>query len=108
MSEKKVSLLLVGISGYGHSYLNEIFSERNNSAYLTGVVDINPKRSDYYDEIVEKNIPIYNSLEEFYQEKQADLAIISTPIHLHKEQACYAMNHGSHVLCEKPMAMNSD
>jgi len=108
MSEKKVSLLLVGISGYGHSYLKEIFSEKNQSAYLAGVVDINPKRSDFYDEIVDKNIPIYNSLEAFYQEKQADLAIISTPIHLHKEQACYAMNHGSNVLCEKPMTANPE
>lgn len=106
MSNQKASVLLVGISGYGHSYLRELFSERNDSAYLVGVVDINPKRSDYYDEIVESKIPIYHSIEDFYREKQADLAIISTPIHLHKEQSCYAMNHGSNVLCEKPMTAN--
>lgn len=108
MSDKRASVLLVGISGYGHSYLNEIFSKNNENAYLEGVVDIHPKRSDYYDEIVKRDIPIYHSLEEFYQEKQADLAIISTPIHLHKEQSCYAMNHGSHVLCEKPMTANPE
>lgn len=108
MSNKKASVVLVGISGYGHSYLREIFSEKNNNANLIGVVDINPKRSDYYEQIVENDIPIFHSLEDFYKEKQADLAIISTPIHLHKEQSCYAMNHGSNVLCEKPMTANPD
>jgi predicted dehydrogenase len=108
MSDKKVSVLLVGISGYGHSYLKELFDISNESAYLEGVVDIHPTRSDYYEEIVNRDIPIYHSLEDFYQEKQADLAIISTPIHLHKEQSCYAMNHGSNVLCEKPMTANPE
>ena len=108
MSDKKVSVLLVGISGYGHTYLNQLFSADNENAYLAGVVDINPKRSDYYDEIMTKNIPIFESLKDFYHENQADLAIISTPIHLHKEQSCYAMEHGSNVLCEKPMTANPD
>lgn len=108
MNNKKVSVLLVGISGYGHSYLRELFSDNTENAYLSGVVDINPQRSDYYDEIRRRDIPIYESLEDFYIKNQADLAIISTPIHLHKEQSCYAMNHGSHVLCEKPMTANPD
>lgn len=108
MNHKQVTVLLVGISGYGHSYLSELFSKQNKHAHLSGVVDIQPKRSDYYEDIMEKNIPIYESIEEFYQENQADLAIISTPIHLHKQQSCYAMEHGSHVLCEKPMTANPD
>lgn len=108
MNCKKVSVLLVGISGYGHSYLSELFGTNNESAYLKGVVDINPTRSNYYDEINRRNIPIYKSLEDFYTKNEADLAIISTPIHLHKEQSCYAMEQGSHVLCEKPMTANPD
>lgn len=108
MQKKKVSVLLVGISGYGHLYLEELFDTSYENAYLSGVVDINPERSAYYDEIKHRNIPIYKSLEEFYAREKADLAIISTPIHLHKEQSCYAIDHGSHVLCEKPMTANPD
>ena len=103
---KKVSILLVGISGYGNLYLKELLTNKTESAYLSGVVDINPKKSSDYEEVIKRRIPIYDSMEEFYQQQQADLAIISTPIHLHEEQSSYAMNHGSHVLCEKPMASN--
>lgn len=105
---KKVSILLVGMSGYGNVYLKELLTKKNENASLIGVVDINPKRSDYYEEIIHRDIPIYKSMSEFYSNNHSDLAIISTPIHLHKEQSCYAMNRGSNVLCEKPMSANPE
>ncbi|MFC4388751.1 Gfo/Idh/MocA family protein [Gracilibacillus marinus] len=99
----KVSVVLVGISGYGSVYLREILSN-NESAYLKGVVDISPTKSIFYSQIIANHIPIYTNLEEFYNKDKADLAIISTPIHIHAQQACIAMENGSHVLCEKPAA----
>lgn len=105
---KKVSILLVGMSGYGNVYLKELLTKKNENASLIGVVDINPKRSDYYEEIIHRDIPIYKSMCEFYSNNHSNLAIISTPIHLHKEQSCYAMNRGSNVLCEKPMSANPE
>jgi len=42
-------------------------------------------------------------VEEFYKEHTARMAIIATPIHLHAAQARICMEHGSHVLCEKPI-----
>lgn len=38
---------------------------------------------------------------------EADLICITTPPKLHYEQTLYAIANGKHVLCEKPMAMNS-
>lgn len=35
-----------------------------------------------------------------------DLVCITTPPNLHKEMTLLAIEHGKHVLCEKPMAMN--
>ena len=35
-----------------------------------------------------------------------DLVCITTPPVLHKEMTLLAFEHGKHVLCEKPMAMN--
>ncbi|KRG11153.1 Gfo/Idh/MocA family protein [Lederbergia galactosidilytica] len=103
---RKISIVLVGASGYGHVYLRELLQEENEQMVLAGVVDISPERSKYYQELQEMKIPIYQSLEKFYEENKADLAIISTPIHLHKEHSCLAMNHGSDVLCEKPISTN--
>ncbi len=35
-----------------------------------------------------------------------DLVCITTPPNLHREMALFAIEHGKHILCEKPMAMN--
>lgn len=36
-----------------------------------------------------------------------DLVCVTTPPNLHKEMTLLALEHGKHVLCEKPMAMNA-
>ena len=36
-----------------------------------------------------------------------DLVSITTPPNLHHEMTLFALDHGKHVLCEKPMAMNA-
>lgn len=38
---------------------------------------------------------------------EVDLVCITTPPNLHREMALFAIEHGKHVLCEKPMAMNA-
>jgi predicted dehydrogenase len=58
---------------------------------------------DFYNAICDNNIPIYKDIKEFYESNTVDLAIISSPIHFHKEQMLYALSQGSHVLCEKPL-----
>lgn len=37
-----------------------------------------------------------------------DLVCITTPPNLHREMVLFAIEHGKHILCEKPMAMNSE
>lgn len=39
--------------------------------------------------------------------KAVDLVCITTPPVFHKEMTLFALEHGKHVLCEKPMAMNA-
>ncbi len=47
---------------------------------------------------------IFNSLDEFYEEQPADLAVISSPIPFHCQQTVLCLEHGANVLCEKPLA----
>lgn len=97
----KAKVVLIGINGYGASYLRWLLERED--ATLEGVVEIAAEKSGFFDVLQERSIPIYKTIEAFYENHNADLAIISTPIHLHTKQAVYAMEHGSHVLCEKPL-----
>jgi predicted dehydrogenase len=98
-------VIQVGAGGYGSFYLDYILDKSNPfPAKLVAVIDPFADKSSCFEKIKERNIPIFNTLEEFYKDNSADLAIISTPIHLHSQQSCYAMEHGSDVLCEKPIS----
>ena len=48
----------------------------------------------------------FGSYEELAQSGNVDLVYIATPHPFHAQQAMLMMNHGKHVICEKPMAVN--
>ena len=102
---KNIMVLLVGVGGYGAVSAGAIFREGEEHGCIPcGIVEPFLENSSLKDEIAARKIPVYDTLEAFYKENTADLAIISTPIHLHAEQCCYCMEHGSDVMCEKPTA----
>lgn len=103
--KKPVSIVLVGIGGLGSVYLAALLENRLSGSFrIEGAVDPFPQRCPYLDDLRSQSIPIYDSLDTFYAKHQADLAIISSPIHFHSQQTCLALSHGSYVLCEKPAA----
>lgn len=104
---EQVRVLLAGIGGYGRIYLNGWEQMNDPSVTIEGVCEIKPGMEEIFPVIKEKNIPVYHSLEEFYKEHQADLAILATPIHLHHQQVLTCMDHGSNVLVEKPVCAMS-
>lgn len=102
--EKAVRIVLAGVGGYGQVYLNKLLKEHPDlPAELVAGVDPYAKNSSMYPALQAAGIPIFDTLEQFYQENQADLAILATPIHFHKPQSILCMERGSHVLCEKPV-----
>jgi predicted dehydrogenase len=59
--------------------------------------------SPRFGELKARSIPVFRTPAEFYAEKRADLAVISSPIHTHYPYILTCFEHGSHVLCEKPV-----
>lgn len=99
-----VRIVLVGVGGYGNTNMETLTEHIDPGLYrISGVVDPFAKDAPCYGRLMSDRIPIYSTLEEFYAHEKADLAIISTPIHLHKEHCLAALKNGSHVLCEKPL-----
>jgi predicted dehydrogenase len=48
----------------------------------------------------------YNSIEAILSDSDVDAVYIATPVYLHCEHVIQSAEHGKHILCEKPMAMN--
>jgi len=101
----EVSVVLVGIGGYGNLYVEALINEwQERGVKIVGAVDPKPENCRHYEKLKELDIPFFQFLEDFYAKYKADLAVISSPIHFHSEQTCLALENGSHVLCEKPAA----
>ena len=99
-----MKILLVGAGGYAKGYVIDLLKRKGTDVIFEGVVDPYFENSLLAGEIMAAEIPVYNSMEEFYSEHTADLAIICTPTYLHKLQSITALKHGSYVLTEKPVA----
>jgi len=73
---------------------------------LVGVCDIIRSKAE---ELGKKyNADVFSSIDElFSNKKKIDVAIICTPNGLHAQHSIISLKEGCHVLCEKPMAINS-
>ncbi len=98
-------IVMVGAGGYGRKYLRNLFERMDSGGIeVAGVVSSSgAKGNPDLEGILSRGIPIFRSLEEFCGAGTADLAIISSPIHLHLPHTETALAAGMNVLCEKPV-----
>lgn len=101
----EVTVLLVGVGGYGNNYVNSLLEEHEKRGVkIAGVVDPHPESCQRLVELKQLQIPFFEAMEDFYAKYSADLAVISSPIQFHCHQTCLALENGSNVLCEKPVS----
>lgn len=73
---------------------------------LTAVCSRTQERAEEF--AAKHGIPhTFTSLEEMASSPLIDAVYIATPNYVHAEQSILCMNHGKHVLCEKPFASNA-
>jgi len=92
---------------YGQKYLSEA-TDKDVGGDVIGIVDVAPGLEEKFPVIKEKGIPVYASLESFFARDRADLAVISSPIHLHAQMVLECLKNGANVLCEKPLCLTED
>lgn len=100
-----ISILLIGIGGYGKNYFDELTSNKDRDDYkIVGVVDPYADKSPKIEEVRSRGIPVFTKMEDFYQKNTADYVCISSPIQFHASQAVMALRNGAGVICEKPLS----
>ena len=103
--DKKTSVVLVGIGGYGNLYVNELLRlASEGKCDFVAAIDPFAEKAAGYEKIKGAGVKIYNRIEDFYAENTANLCCISVPIQYHTPYTLCALKHGSHVLCEKPLS----
>jgi len=96
MEKQLVTVAVVGMGGYGRHYVNAILNQSDEYGMeCVGMVSTHPERYEDAEEFKSRNIHIYRSMEELYEHQSPQLVFISSPIHFHCRQICYALEHGS-------------
>ncbi|HTE60473.1 MAG TPA: Gfo/Idh/MocA family oxidoreductase, partial [Solirubrobacteraceae bacterium] len=98
--------LRAGVAGAGFIGAVHARSARLAGATLAGVATSSPERSR---EAAERlgAARAYDTPQELATAADIDVLHICTPNHLHAELATLALQHGKHVICEKPLAVSS-
>lgn len=102
------SSLGIGILGYAPSVgqIHGLGAANTPGLSLRAVCDLNPDRLDQ----ARRDFPdvkAYETAESFTEEAEVDLVIIATPPNTHTQLSLQMMRAGKHVVCEKPLALNS-
>ncbi len=102
----RVSITLCGAGGWGESYLKPLLAGADAEKWkLVSVVDPHPENCSLLGALREQRIPVFSSLDDALRKHPCDLTILASPIHVHAEQTCLALERESHVLCEKPLCV---
>ena len=104
----RTRVLLCGMGGYGENYVKEYLERDVLGSSLVGIADPFADRSPLFSEVRSRGIPVYDSMESFFEHDEADLVIISSPIHTHYPYVMTALEHGSNVLLEKPVCFDPE
>ncbi len=100
---------LVGVNGYGESYLRAMLDEPKDTDFeLVAVADPSPQRCARIEQLKHRGISFYPSIDALCAEAEIDLLMISTPLHMHAPHIHQARKLGLSVLCEKPLAATFD
>lgn len=94
---------IIGWGGMGHFH-EKLVKEKISRMDVKGVYDINPEKNE---SILRHGLVAYETADALLQDPEIDLVLLSVPNNFHKEYAIRALKAGKHVLCEKPVMMDS-
>ena len=103
-SERKMRFGLIGAGAIAQTY-GQAF-EQSTTAELVAVADQRPEAAKALAERM--HCEAFSSYEAMANESQCDAVVVCTPPTTHPEICCWLLDRGTHVLCEKPLAIGPD
>lgn len=97
------NVAIIGFGGMGKWHYRAIL-EQVDRLRVTGVYDI---RKEACEEARAYSLDVYDSAQQIFVDSSIDVVIIATPNDSHKEYILQGLSNGKHVICEKPVVLNS-
>ncbi len=98
--------ICVGVAGTGFIGPAHVEGLRRNGIQVVGLAEETPEKARQ--KAAELGIPrAFGSLDAMLADAEIDVVHLATPNHLHFPHAKAALLAGKHVICEKPLALNS-
>lgn len=99
---KKIKFAVIGCGHIGKRHAAMI--RGNDGAELVAIADVNTSLKDSINK--EFKVPFFKSIDDVFRSNlEIDVTNICTPNNEHVVQSLKALEHGYHVVCEKPMAL---
>ncbi|WP_281363433.1 Gfo/Idh/MocA family protein [Paenibacillus lemnae] len=103
-------MLQVRFGIIGTNWITERFIQaamESDQFRLTAVYSRSQEKGSAFAAKYEPRPAVYTDISEMAASDEVDAVYIASPNSFHAEHAMICMNHGKHVLCEKPMASNT-
>ena len=102
--KKKVGFGIIGIGNMGTAHSQMM--ENIGNVELVAVCDIKEKAFDRLAPATREKVNCYTDVEEFWKDPKLEAVLIAVPHYFHVDLAIAAMEHGKHVIVEKPIAVH--
>lgn len=102
--DKKIKFAVVGAGHIGKRHAEMI--RRDSESELVAMADIRDQKEC---DVEDFEVPFFNSIEDMLNANlDIDVVNICTPNGFHAQHSLAALDHGMHVVCEKPMGLSKD
>lgn len=97
-----VKIGIIGLGGMGRAHVQYLTAGEVPDASLTAVCDASASKLAWAENELGDAVARFDSADNLFKSGAVDAVIISTPHYFHPPLAIAALNHGLHVLVEKP------
>ncbi len=101
----KVRMGVIGIGNMGSEHCRLMLSGRTPEVTLSGVADLRADRRAWARETLPGDVQVFEDGEALIRSECCDAVLIAVPHYAHPTLSISALEHGLHVLCEKPVAV---
>lgn len=101
----KFRVAIIGLGGITNMHMRGYLAMPNDVEVVAGADISDEKKKKFKDTYKIENL--YSDYKKMLKEVKPDLASVCTPNYAHMKPTIDALSSGAHVICEKPMAMNS-